>query len=353
MKEIVHSKPWLCDSDLESMAPVFRSGMVAQGERTRAFERAMARWVCVETSGVAVGSGTAAVLLALLALGAGPGDEVVLPTYVCHTVLEAVITTGATPVCCDVGQDWVVTAETILPCVNKRTRAVIVPHIYGIFADVSAIRDLGIPVVEDCAQAVAGSGSRAMESDIAVFSFHPTKCLTTGEGGMTVSPNPDLVSVMREIRDGGTDGIKGRLLSPLSDLASALGLSQLSRYAESLKRRKELVHAYFRSLSAVIPESLPQVSDDRTMWYRLPLRLSGGIDVWRRHFAERGIHVRMGVDRLLHRSLDLHDDSYPAAVRHFQETVSLPLYPALTDEEHARVLDAAVEIFSKVEKKRQ
>jgi UDP-4-amino-4-deoxy-L-arabinose-oxoglutarate aminotransferase len=295
-----------------------------------------------------VASGAAAVLLALLALEIRPGDEVVLPTYVCHTVLEAVLTAGATPVCCDVGPDWVVTPDNAAPCLSKRTRALIVPHMYGIFAPVASFRTFGIPVIEDCAQALAGCSQRRIEGDIAVFSFHPTKCLTTGEGGMALAADPRLAEAMRSHRDGSVKTPRRRLFSPLSDLAAGLGLSQLARYEEALARRAHLAQIYRRRLAPLLPGCLPDKSDRQTMWLRFPLRIPGGLDSCRELFAARGIQVRQGVDRLLHRLLNLPDLEYPAATRHFQETVSLPLYPALTDAEHTRCLAAAEEIFSRL-----
>jgi perosamine synthetase len=345
---ILHSKPWVTASDLSYLKRVLDSRMLAQGEETAAFEKALSRWYGIDDGGVAVASGAAALLLALLAFEIRPGDEVVLPTYVCRTVLEAVITAGATPVCCDVGPQWVVTPDNMAPRLTDRTRALIVPHMYGIFAPVASFRAFGIPVIEDCAQALAGCGQRRIEGDIAIFSFNPTKCLATGEGGMAISAAPGLVAMMRAHRDGKVEAPARRLFSPLSDLAAGLGLSQLARYEEALARRAHLAQLYRQRLAPLIPDSLPALSGDQTMWFRFPLWIPGGLDACQELFAHRGVHVRQGVDNLLHRCMKLSDREYPAAVRHFQETVSLPLYPALTGAEHTRCVEAAEEIFSRL-----
>jgi UDP-4-amino-4-deoxy-L-arabinose-oxoglutarate aminotransferase len=347
MKPILHSKPWLTEEDHVALLETLASGMIGQGEKTEAFEQAMSRWVGLEESGVAVASGAAALLLALKALDIGPGSEVVMPTYVCRSVLEAVISAGATPVCCDVGRQWVVTPESLAPRITLRARALILPHIYGVFVEVQKFRHFGLPIIEDCAQAVDKQGRRMLAGDIGVFSFHPTKCLTTGEGGMAVSANKELDLRLRQLRDGSSVSPLPRLFSPLSDLAAALGLSQLARYDEAVERRVRLARLYRERLSPLMPGALPELPPDRTMWFRFPLTVAGGTDRWQKPFADRGIHVRKGVDQLLHRLLGLPDEAFPQAVRFFNETVSLPIYPALDDREHAACVEAATEIFGK------
>ena len=180
MTSIQHSKPWLTKADIEAVNKVIRSGMIGQGEKTSAFERTLSQLFGIDDGGVAVGSGAAALVMALSALGVKSGDEFILPTYVCSSVLEAVFTIEAIPVLCDVGDEWVVKSENMSDYINKRTKAIIVPHMYGVFADVSSFREFGVPIIEDCAQALDYKKRRKISGDIAMFSFHPTKCITTG-----------------------------------------------------------------------------------------------------------------------------------------------------------------------------
>ena len=346
MRQILHSKPWIVEADVEAVTGVLRTGMIAQGESTQEFERALGTWVGVEDGGVSVGSGAAALVLALSALGVGVGDEVVLSTYLCPSVLEAILTTGATPVLCDVGPNWVVAAENMAQCITPNTKALIVAHMYGIFADVESFRQFGIPIIEDCAQAIDYKEKRKPSGDIAMFSFHPTKCFTTGEGGMAVSANSDLVAIMRSIRDGFKDAVGGRLFSPMSDISASLGLSQLSRYHKALDRRNDLALKYKSALEKVIPDSLQYVPLENSMFFRFPIKIPGGLGVYQDRFAQKNICVRRGVDRLLHRLMGGPDDNFRESVRLFEMTVSLPIYPALTDEEHSYCAESAVEIFS-------
>lgn len=345
MSMIPHSKPWITDADRRALDEVLGAHMLAQGERTQQFETALSEWVGGE-GGVAVGSGSAALVLALMALEIGEGDEVVLPTYVCSSVLEAVLTVGAIPVLCDVGSNWVVTDENVASALTSRTKALIVPHMYGIFADIASFKRFGLPIVEDCAQALHYRGKRPIGGDIAVFSLHPTKCLTSGEGGMVVTRYSALLAAMRSIRDGTGTASHGRLFSPMSDLAAALGLSQLSRYHEALDRRRVLANRYTAALEPLLPDSFRNHVARDGMYFRYSVKVTGGLDTCLDRFAQHGVCVRRGVDKLLHRFRGESDANFKMAVRLFETTVSLPLYPALTDEEHAICVNAAAEIYS-------
>ena len=346
MKPILHSKPWIVEADIEVVTGVLRTGMIAQGKNTQEFERTFGTWVGVEDGGVSVGSGAAALVLALSALGIGAGGDVILSTYLCPSVLEAILTTGATPVLCDVGPNWVVTAENMAKFITPNTKALIVAHMYGIFADVESFRQFGIPIIEDCAQAIDYKGKRKVSGDIAMFSFHPTKCFTTGEGGMAVSANSDLVAMMRSIRDGFRNPSSGRLFSPMSDISASLGRNQLSRYHDALDRRKDLALKYKSALEKALPGKLQYAPLGDSMFFRFPIKIPGGLGVYQDRFAQKNICVRRGVDSLLHRLMGSVDDNFKEAVRLFEMTVSLPIYPALTDEEHSCCVESAVEIFS-------
>lgn len=326
---IAHSRPWIAAADREAVEAVLRSELVAQGDATRRFEAAMSRWLAVDQPGVAVASGAAAVQLALVSLGVGAGDEVVLPTYVCRSVLEAVRSTGAQPIVADVGPQFVMTPANVASLVNRGTRAIIVPHLYGIFADIAAFRTFGIPIVEDCAQALDRPARHPVSGDVAVFSFHPTKCLTTGEGGLAVSADPHLNRQLRAARD---EGLRHRrVFAPMSDMAAALGLSQLARYDEMLRRRRAIAEAYKAALGEAGPRLLRRTPWNRTMHFRFVLSSEGGIDRAGAAFAREGIVARRGVDQLLHRLEGLDDERFPMATDLFETTVSVPIYPALGD----------------------
>lgn len=342
---IPHSQPWITAADYDAIQDVLSSNMIAQGVRCRALEQRLARWAGAE-DGVAVGSGSAALVLALHALGIKSGDEVILPSYVCQSVLEAVLCVEGTPVLCDVGNDWVITADTVMQQVTTKTKAIIAPHMYGIFCDIEAISSLGIPVIEDCAQGVSSESQQRIQGDFAVFSFHPTKCFSSGEGGVVVSKRKELIDCMRTFRDGEKHSLKARLFSPMSDITASLAISQLDRFPQMLLRRKNLADKYLNVLKQARLAKVNHQAFERTMFFRFPVIVDGGIESCEEDFLLSGIQVRRGVDSLLHRTMGLDDDHFQTTVRFFNTTVSLPIYPALNNEQELRCTQAVKKIFT-------
>jgi UDP-4-amino-4-deoxy-L-arabinose-oxoglutarate aminotransferase len=284
---------------------------------------------------VATSSGTRALVCALRALEIGPGDEVVIPSYVCSAVWRAVAATGATPCLCDVDDGWCVSADTVLSAMSPRTRAVIVVHTFGIPADRQIAMRVGVPVIDDCCQAV-GLPQDACGGSICVVSFHATKMLTTAEGGMALSADRSLADRMRSVAESERD--------QLSDLQAALGRSQLRRYPGFLARRQALAVRYCDALAA-LPITLPRRWLGQSLFFRFPLRVKGDFDRIRAEFEASGVQVRRGVDALLHRLAGLDSARFPNAERLFNETVSIPLYPALSDADAARVVATAAKVL--------
>lgn len=347
MEEILHSRPSITAEDIAVVTRVFSTAMLAQGSLCRELEQRFAAWYGAEGA-IAAGSGAAAIVLALHGLRISWGDEVILPTYVCASVLEAVLSVGANPVLCDVGKDWVMTDVDAEKCVSSKTKAIIVPHMYGIFSDIASLRPLRIPIIEDCAQAVGGEGTRQLGGDIAVLSFHPTKCLTSAEGGMAISSDPDVLSRMRFYRDGGANEFAARIFSPMSDIAAALAISQANRYNEMLIRRQEIARTYTEALEQCAPDSLNRLALGKSMFFRFPIQIQGGLEVCQTAFKQRGVHVRRGVDVLLHRKMRLSDDLFPTAVKLFNSTVSIPIYPALSHEQELCCVDAMKDVLANI-----
>ncbi|HLE42853.1 MAG TPA: aminotransferase class I/II-fold pyridoxal phosphate-dependent enzyme, partial [Methylomirabilota bacterium] len=224
------------------MAAAVASGQIAQGPRVAEFERAMAARLEAR-GGVAVSSGTAALHLALLALGVGPGDEVLVPSYACAALLHAVRAAGAVPRPVDVDPaTFNLDPDAAKRASSARTRALIAVHAFGLPADLEPLRALGVPVVEDAAQALgARCGRRPVGGlgEVGVLSFYATKLMTTGEGGMLVSGDARLLAAARDLReyDEKPDD-RPRFNYKLTDLAAALGLAQLARLDGFLARRQ-------------------------------------------------------------------------------------------------------------------
>ncbi len=260
-----HSRPWVEEVDVAAVTATLRSGNLAGGKQVARFERELAGAVG-QAGGVATSSGTAALHLALRALGIGPGDEVLLPSYVCTAVLNAVHHAQATPVLCDVDPE----TGGLDPAdasgrVTRRTRAAIVAHLFGHPADLDGLEDLDLPIIEDCAQALGAEWrGRPVGSfgTISVFSFYATKVISTGEGGMACSSSPVLLERMRAARDyDHRDDYEVRYNYKMSDLQASLGRSQLRRFPEALEARRRLAERYtqaFADLDLDLPPTRAQ-----------------------------------------------------------------------------------------------
>lgn len=336
---IPHSKPDISQADLDSVGEVLRSGMIAQGSLAQEFERLVGAYIGASYGAVA-SSGTAALLLALKALRIGPGKEVVIPTYVCKDVLDAVLSAGATPVLCDVDEDWLISDTSAASRISAATAAIIIPYVFGISKDIGPLRDLRVPIIEDCCQsfgAMAPQGRTGTLGVVSFFSFHATKCLTTGEGGMCCSQDADLIRRIVEIRDGQGARVSCRFPTDLSDVQAALGLSQLRRYEAFLERRRAIAQSYFSEIKRCC-FTTPGHVRDRSIYFRFPLRTNCDVTALIRDFARHGIAVRRGVDHLLHRRLGLQDADFRVAVRLFETTLSIPIYPGLSEPDRERVV---------------
>ena len=237
------------------------------------FEAAWAKWLCIRHA-VAVTSGTAALHVALAALGIGPGDEVVCPSYSFIASSFCILQTGALPVFCDVGTDHLIDPKKIAACLTPRTKAIVVVHLYGGVVDMDPILRLakrrGLFVIEDCAQCVGGvyKGRKVGSlGTMGCFSFCQSKHITTGgEGGMVCCNDDDLAWEIRSVRDHGYDvkaklnllQMEGKQLYihrrvgynfRMTEIQSAIGLGELARFDKwNLAQRKKLGKALIKGL---------------------------------------------------------------------------------------------------------
>ena len=338
---IAHSGPWLTEEDQAAVIAALESGQLAQGPAVARFEAALADYMQARAV-VAVGSGQAALVLALRSLKIAPGDEIILPTYVCFTVAQAVRSIGAVPVLCDIGEQWVMTAESVAAKVTRRTKAVIVVHIFGILADTPQIERLGHPVIEDFCQAFGGKYSEAsfpITSRLAFFSFNAAKCLAAGEGGAVATDDENFANRLKEIKS-------SKLVpAPLSDLSAVLGLSQLLRYDQALAQRLNVANYYFHKLPPSLTDRIKKV--EKKNFFRFPLfrPLGPEFEDIRQLFAKRGIAIRLGVDDLLHRRNGLTDRGFENAVATIRGTLSIPIRPGLTQPDLDAIVRAVKEIL--------
>jgi dTDP-4-amino-4,6-dideoxygalactose transaminase len=331
---VPHSRPSIDQSDIAAVSEVLSSGGIAQGEKVMEFENAVARYVG-KKYGVAVSSGTSALHLALLGLGIGPGHEVIMPSYVCSSPYFATLHARAVPKIVDIDMSNLnICASTVEPHVSSRTKAIIVPHMFGNPAELDPLLELGIPVIEDCAQSLGAEykGRRVGSiGELAVFSFYATKMITTGEGGMILTDDEKTHARLVEARD-----YDKKALSPtkynykMTDLQAALGLSQLSKLPSFIERRWSVASLYNEVLSKY-GIGLPSALAEKThVFYRYVVMLERMEQV-REKTHKDGIICERPVFEPLHRSLPTLE--CPDSDRAHEHALSIPLYPSLSQEE--------------------
>ncbi|MCF8078447.1 MAG: DegT/DnrJ/EryC1/StrS family aminotransferase [Desulfobacterales bacterium] len=338
---IQHSRPFLGEKEAEAVARVIRSGHIAQGKEVNRFEGRFAEYLGVSHA-VGASSGTAALHLTLLAMDIGPGDEVIIPTYVCTALLNAVLYVRAEPVLADVCRETGnIDPEDVKKRITARTKAVVVPHMFGLPVKMAPFLDLGLPIIEDCAQSIGSTDEGRLTGTFgiaSIFSFYATKVITTGEGGMVVTGSRKIASAVRELREYDKQkDYKVRHNYKMTDMQAAMGMVQLDRLPALIRKRRAIASEFFRrfkGLSVNLPSKNPG-----HIYYRFVVDISG---VKRKAFSEemraRGVLCERPVSRPIHRYLNI--DGYPHAESAWKRLVSVPLYPALSEVEIGIIVHA-------------
>lgn len=273
------SEPSLGDLEREALLRCIDSGWISsEGPDVAQFEQEMARFAG-RRHGVAVSSGTAALDIAVAVLNIGPGDEVVLPTFTIISCVLQVLRSGATPVFVDVDQDtWNIDVPSVEERITSRTRALIIPHTYGLPANLAPLIELsqkhGFDIIEDAAEAhgLTYQGRPCGSfGTLSTFSFYPNKLITTGEGGMILTDDDALAERCRSLRN--LAFAPGRRFVHhelgwnyrMTNLQAALGRAQLSKAEETLSRKRQIGLAYLKLLEG-------------TQGLQMPLRSAHGSD---------------------------------------------------------------------------
>ena len=364
--------------DIDAVVDVLRSEYLTSGPAIAAFEQALAAAVGAEWA-VAVGSGTAALHAACFAAGVGEGDEVIVPAITFVATANCARYLGAEPVFADVDPDTgLVVPQLVAERVTGATRAIMAVHLGGASTDVLALsavaRQSGAMVIEDAAHGLGGScggrrlGACADGSRMATFSFHPVKHITTGEGGAITGKDGELLRKLRLFRDHGIERAPDRFREPaagpwyyeqqflghnlrMTDIQAALGLSQLGKLGRFVERRRLLAGKYDRLLRER-PGITPVVGDATRAgcaYHLYPVLIDfNRFGVSRaevmREMRARGIGTQVHYIPLpmhpYYRDRGWDPALFPGALRYYERTLSLPLFPAMRDDDVDRVVDA-------------
>jgi perosamine synthetase len=338
--------PDLGEEELAAVAEVLESGRLTMGPKVAEFEDGLAR-ACEVEHAVALSSGTAALHLAVLALGIGPGDEVIVPAYTFPATANVVALAGAKPVLVDIDPDTMnVRPESVAGAVTQRTRAVLIVHLFGRPArweELEAAVPERVVLLEDAAGALgARRGRRACGGlgRLGCLSFHPRKIVTTGEGGAVTTNDGELAETIRSMRHHGfrdADMPAPGLNYRLSDVLCALGITQLRRLEALLEGRERLAAAYGERLEG--HAWLPFASEgDRHGWQAYVVQLDRR-DEALQALQAAGIQAQIGT-YALHR-LGAYSDQgpFPGADEVYERALALPFHNRLTDADVDRVAD--------------
>ncbi|MEM3702964.1 MAG: DegT/DnrJ/EryC1/StrS aminotransferase family protein [Candidatus Bathyarchaeia archaeon] len=344
---IPHSRPLIEEDDIKAVAEVLASGHIAQGEKVKEFENAVANFVGVKHA-VACSSGTAAIHLALNSLNIKEGDEVIMPSYVCSSPYFATSYTGAKPIIADIDlSDLNISIKSVHKRTSTKTKAIIMPHMFGTPAEIEEFLDLGVHIIEDCAQSLGAKYKNKLVGsfgDLAVISFYATKMITTGEGGMILTNNSELYYKILDVRD-----YDKKPLAPIkynykmTDFQAALGISQLKKLHHFIKRRLKIATLYNEKISGYGVKLLRVPDYKESVFYRYVIMVKEAEKV-RMEALKNGIVFERPVYSPLHKSFP--SLKCPSSDEAYKKALSIPIYPSLREDEISQITSAFDKIFA-------
>jgi len=347
------ARPDIDAEEVAAVTAVLGSRMLAQGRRVAEFEE---RWAerCGVRHAIATSNGTTALMAILAGLGLGPGDEVITVAHTFAASANAILYTGARPVFVDIEPDtYLIDAERIEAAITPRTRAIMPVHLFGLVADMDAIAAIagrhGLAIVEDACQAHGATynGRAAGSFGPAAFSLYATKNLTTGEGGLVTTDDDGLADWIRLYRN---QGMRTRYQFEmlgynfrLTDLAAAIGLVQLAKLDRNNARRREIAARYVEALRD-LPVRPPVTPPGRThVFHQFTVDVGPERDAILADLRENGVGADIYYPVPVHHQPYIRDlgltAELPVTDAAAAQTLALPIYPGLTQDEEGRVAD--------------
>jgi perosamine synthetase len=351
------ARPDIGDEEIAAVSEVLRSGMLAGGKRVAELEERFAAFIGTKHA-IAVSNGTVAEMCVFAGLGLGPGDEVITVGHTFNATVSAILYTGATPVFIDIERDtYVMDAKRIEAAITPRTRAICPVHLFGLPADMDMIVSIadrhGLAVVEDACQAHGAEfrGRKVGSFGHGTFSLYGTKNMTTGEGGLITTDDDRLADWIRLYRNQGMrERYHHEILGynfRLTDLQAAIGLCQLEKLERNTDRRRAIA-AEYDSAFAELPIRTPVTPPGRThVFHQYTIDVGPSRDAVVADLTAAGIGTGIYYPIPVHRQAyvlerGIHVD-LPVTDAAAERSLSLPMYPGLTDTDQARVIAAVQE----------
>ncbi|MDD4990296.1 MAG: UDP-4-amino-4,6-dideoxy-N-acetyl-beta-L-altrosamine transaminase [Candidatus Pacebacteria bacterium] len=374
-KIIPYGKQWLDNDDIEAVVEVLKSDWLTQGPKVEEFEKAVANYCNVKYA-IAFSSGTAALHGAYFVLGIKKGDEVIVSPLTFAATASAVVYCSGTPVFSDIKKETLnIDPELIEAKINGKTKAIAITDFAGQPCDFNAIKEIaqrrGLAIVEDAAHAL-GSEYKGKKvgslADLTILSFHPVKTITSGEGGMVLTNNEDFANKLKNFRHHGI--VKKPDVAPwyyeietlgynyrLTDIHCALGFSQLKKLDKFIAKRREIVAKYRKAF-----EDMPEIilikeeSFTKSAWHIYPVQFDlEKLTIGRRgifeQLGEKGIrgqvhYVPVHYQPFYQKTFGYKKGDFPITEQYYEQAITLPLFPKLTDQEVDYVIETVKEIIN-------
>jgi perosamine synthetase len=384
--QIPYGHQWITDDDIREVLDVLKSDWITQGPRIEAFEGDLATYTGAKHVS-ALSNGTLALQTAVHAIGIEPGDEVIVPAVTFVATGNCVFHNGGIPVIADVDPcSGLIDLDDFEQRITPRTRAIIPMHLAGASCDMEQIRDVArthdLRVIEDACHALGGvyRGGKVCGcafSDMAVTSFHPVKSITTGEGGAVFSNDDGLIKRVRSYRNHGITKDPEHLVdnhgpwyyemhelgtnARLTDFQCALGQAQLKRLDRFIARRREIA-AYYNERFANLPGLNLPAGGGESAWHLYIIQIDPMIlgadrlevfsDLKKQGLGVNVHYIPLHYHPYYQQRLHVHPGDFPGAESYYQHSITIPLYPSMSDEDVERVVDAVQSVIESLHRTR-
>ncbi len=372
MRKIYLSKPYISDQAINEVVKVLKSGWLTQGKKVLEFENLIKQKLGLQYA-LAVNSATSGLHLALLSQGIGSGDEVLVPSFTWVATANVVELCGAKPIFVDIDPQTLNTSiDYILSQITPKTKAIIIVHLFGKPFDINELKsklNRDISIIEDAACALGASVNDnycGTMGSVGVFSFHPRKSITTGEGGMIVTDSENLYKTMNMLRNHGQDYTHFENLPSsmtdcpvvgfnyrMTDFQAALGIQQFLQLNMLIDYRQKLANVYERCLSNCSLIKLPcKLNQEIHSWqsYVISVLCIDKRDDIMHKLATLGIETRPGTHAVhtlsyFKNKYNLSQETFPNSYAAFKSTISLPLHNHMNEEDVVYVSEKLLEII--------
>jgi len=358
-ESIPQYEPFIGQEEIDNVVNVLKGNWLSEGMYTRQFEDKIKKMYKMDYA-LACANGTGVLIMGLKAFGIGQGDEVIVPSYTHPSDVNCIYAVGATPKFCDIDlSNYCISPNSIIQNINKKTKAILVVHLFGFAAEMDKIINIGmendIPILEDCAQALGTKYNNKLVGsfgDFGMLSFFADKTITTGEGGMLITNNQELIDEVNIYkhdgrRERGLDLIERQGYNfRITDIQSAIGVAQFDRLKKFINLKRILNETYIEKLK--LCDSITIINNN-SKTYRVPHRvvINARKSIELIDFlAKKGIGCRRSYRPMHSEPICNMEGAFPNSVRAYSEVVCLPSHPMLEKEHVDTITNSIFEFYS-------